>query len=265
MDITTFSEGLQTRIKELRASGLDDLAAIGKALSTMREILFELKQFTLGYKFASDQEEVRFFKEIKPVLLSQHYYYKKKFEILLFDSFGDRDSRMQNYSRILRRLQRFACKHEAFYKYCMSGASDRDILYFTRHAARYMPVGTDDSFSTVYDVTLAKILSHTLIKDYVLDALHQIEGVKRDSELGTVQWTNQKVALVELIYALQAAGVFNYGKADVKQIVSAFEEMFAIDLGNYARVFSEIRTRKSGATNFIDYLKDKLESFIDTR
>ncbi len=62
---------------------------------------------------------------------------------------------------------------------------------------------------------------------------------------------------MELIYALHAAGVFNYGKADIKQIVNAFEEMFSVDLGNYARVFSEIRIRKSGQANFIDHIRGK--------
>jgi hypothetical protein len=257
MDIITFSEGLQKRMKEIEASGADDLVAMGKALSTIREILVELKQFTVRYKFASDQEEVRFFKEIKPVLLSQYYYYKKKFEILLFDSFRDKKSRMENYFKIMRRLQQFAYRHQAFYEYCMSGASYLDIQYFTRHTARYMPVGTDDTFSTVYDVKLAKILSHTLIKDYILEAIRQTENSTTVSTSHPLQWTSQKVALVELIYALHATGVFNYGKVDVKQIVNAFEEMFSVDLGNYARVFSEIRIRKSGQTNFLDQIREK--------
>lgn len=258
MDIITFSEGLQKRMKDLDASGSDDLVAMGKALSTMREILSELKQFTVRYKFVNDQEEIRFFKEIKPVLLSQYYYYKKRFEILLFDSFRDRKSRMENYSVIMRKLQQYAYKNQAFYEYCMSGSSYLDIQYFTRHPARYVPVDTDETFSTVYDVKLAKILSHTLVKDFILDAVRKVESSTRDSSSHSLQWTSQKVALVELIYALQATGVFNYGKADLKQIVNAFEEMFSVDLGNYARVFSEIRIRKGGQANFLKLLTERL-------
>ncbi|MBX2914708.1 MAG: RteC domain-containing protein [Cyclobacteriaceae bacterium] len=258
MDMITFSEGLQKRMKEINAAGSDDLVAMGKALSTMREIISELKQFTVRYKFVNDQEEVQFFKEIKPVLLSQYYYYKKKFEILLFDSFRDRKSRMENYFKIMRKLQQFAYKNEAFYEYCMSGSSYLDIQYFTRHTARYMPVGTDETFSTVYDVKLAKILSHTLLKDYILHAVRQTEFSTKDSPSQVLQWTSQKVALVELIYALHATGVFNYGKADLKQIVNVFEEMFSVDLGNYARVFSEIRIRKSGQANFLKLLTERL-------
>ncbi|PZR03136.1 MAG: tetracycline regulation of excision, RteC, partial [Flavobacterium psychrophilum] len=32
---------------------------------------------------------------------------------------------------------------------------------------------------------------------------------------------------------------------------------FSVELGNYARVFSEIRIRKSGQANFIDHIKEK--------
>ncbi len=205
-----------------------------------------------------EQEEIKFFKEIKPVLLCQYIYYKKKFQILLFDSFRDRKSRMNNYYKVLRKLQQFAYKNEAFYEYCMSGSSYMDIQYFTRHTVRYMPVGTDETFSTVYDVKLAKILSHTLVKDFILDAIRKVESSTRDSSSHPLQWTSQKVALVELIYALQATGVFNYGKADIKQIVNAFEEIFSVDLGNYARVFSEIRIRKSGQANFLKLLTERL-------
>ena len=74
-----------------------------------------------------------------------------------------------------------------------------------------------------------------------------------------LRWSDSKVALVELIYALNAAGSINNGKSELKQIVQLFEKMFAIELGNYARVFAEIRTRKSGTSNFINHLKDRIE------
>lgn len=264
MDIITFSESLEKRTKEI-ATDSGDLVSLGKSLTTIRDILSELKQFTLQYTFVNDQEEIKFFKEIKPVLLSQHIYYKKKFEILLFDSFRDRKSRMDNYFRILRKLQHFAYKNQAFYEYCMSGSSYLDVQYFTRHSTRYLPVGTDETFSTLYDVKLAKILAHELVKEFILSAIRKVESNPKDSPHNPLQWTTQKVALVELIYALHAAGVFNYGKTDVKQIVDCFEEMFAVDLGNYSRVFSEIRIRKSGTTNFIDLLRKQIKDLIDSQ
>ncbi len=258
MDITSFSESLQKRIKEMESTGSDDMVGMGKALTAIREILSELKRFTVSYKFTDEQEEVKFFKETKPVLLSQYFYYKKRFQILLFDSFRDRKSRMDNYYKVLRKLQHFAYKNQSFYEYCMSGATYLDSQYFVRNNTQYMPVEKDEKFSTQYDIKLAKILAHELIKEHILNAIRKSERNTGDASYNPLQWTTQKVALVELIYALHAAGVFNYGKTDVKQIVTCFEAMFSVDLGNYARVFSEIRIRKSGQANFLKLLTERL-------
>ena len=116
MNIKTFSDDLFKRMKDIATDGSDDLVTMGRALSMMRELLSELRQFTAQYKFVSAQEEIAFFKETKPMLLSHYFYYKKKFKILLFDSFRDRKSRMENYYRILQKLQRFAEKHQEFYQ-----------------------------------------------------------------------------------------------------------------------------------------------------
>lgn len=126
-----------------------------------------------------------------------------------------------------------------------------------------MPVEKDEKFSTQYDVKLAKILAHELIKEHILNAIRKSETNTSDASYNPLQWTTQKVALVELIYALHAAGVFNYGKTDVKQIVNCFQEVFAIDLGNYARVFSEIRIRKSGHAIFLEQLKMRFSEHIN--
>ena len=145
MDIITFSEGLQKRIKEIDASAPEeaDVMRNGKALSAIQGIITELKQFTVKYAFKDAKEEIRFFKEIKPVLLSQYFYYKKIFGVVLFDSFRDRRSRIENYYRILQKLQNFARKHQAFYEYCMAGSTYLDSNYFTRNSQNLSDVDQD--------------------------------------------------------------------------------------------------------------------------
>lgn len=265
MDIITFSEELQKRLKEIGDldSGEDDLQRLGKAVTNIREIIAELKRFTVKYSFRNVEEEVRFFKEVKPVFLSQYMYYKKMFSVLFFNSFQDRKSRINNYYKVLKKLQAFAIKNQAFYEYCMSGATYLDTTYFTRKNQILSTVDLDEKFSTGYDLKLSKILAHELMKQYIIDALRKIQGEKGASPTTTLTWTDSKVSLIELIYALHTSGVFNHGKSDLKQIVRCFEEQFSLDLGNYSRVFSEIRIRKSGQTNFLDHLKERLSQFIN--
>lgn len=265
MDIITFSERLQKRIKEIDASVAEetDIVRNGKALSTIRQIINELKQFTITYNFKNTEEEIRFFKEIKPVLLSQYYFYKRIFTLALFDSFRDRRSRIDNYYRLLQKLQNFARKHQAFYEYCMAGSTYLDATYFIRNRQNLSGVDQDEKFTTGYDKTLSKILAHELIKQFVLTAIRKLQDDRTSTSSYSLPWTGSKIALIELLYSLHATNVLNYGKADVKQIAMCFEEVFSIDLSNYARMFSDIKIRKSGQTNFLDQLRDKLSQIIN--
>lgn len=78
-----------------------------------------------------------------------------------------------------------------------------------------------------------------------------------------LMWTGSKVALIELLYALQSEGVFNNGAVDLKDIAEYFEHIFEIDLGQYRRAFLEIRARKSERTKFITSLNETLLKRID--
>ena len=72
-----------------------------------------------------------------------------------------------------------------------------------------------------------------------------------------------KSALVELLYALQSAGSCNNGDIDLKQLANHFEHLFNIDLGNYYRIFQEMRIRKMNRTTFLDQLKARLIQRMD--
>src|SRR5258708_38252445 len=135
IDIITFSDQLQNRMKK----GLDDLKSVQdeqlrarKALTFIKEIIGELRTFTCAYVFRNEDEEIRFFKEVKPVFLSQFYYYKKLFTIELFGSFNDVRGRQNNYYKTLQKLENYVKKNKEFYEYSMTNATFLDQVYFMR-------------------------------------------------------------------------------------------------------------------------------------
>jgi hypothetical protein len=67
---------------------------------------------------------------------------------------------------------------------------------------------------------------------------------ENDSDIHKLKWTASKASLIELLYALQTSGSFNNGSIDLKSLATSLENLFDIDLGNYYRVFQEIRIRK---------------------
>ena len=88
-------------------------------------------------------------------------------------------------------------------------------------------------------------------------------GLYKLSERQIQKWTGSKIALIELIYALHAEGVFNNGMTDLKETAKFFEETFDVDLGQFHRTFFEMRARKSERTKFLNSLRDGLIRRMD--
>lgn len=85
--------------------------------------------------FCSDEEEICFFRTLKPSLLSGLAYY----QLLYFSVvFCPEVPRMQQafWKRETERLDLFREKNSAFYEYHVSGRTDRDHEYFLRPCCR---------------------------------------------------------------------------------------------------------------------------------
>lgn len=264
-DIKTFSAELHQSMKEqLEAIALENqdvTTRASKSLLIIKSGLSKLKTFVHQYQFNGKQEEIEFFKEIKPIYASQYYYYERILTLKVNEPIGKREELLDFYHRELSRMQDFIKQYPEFHRYCLTSSTHLDEQYFTRGRSNQSPE-VDEKFSTGYDTTLAMLLANQMLKDYLLSAVEKV-GSEADGSQSTLTWTGPKTALIELIYALQSVEAFNNGKADIKQIASSFESLFNTSLGNYYRVFQEIRIRKNGKTNFLDLLKNKFIQRMD--
>lgn len=265
IDIKTFCERLHESLKsQLETIGLESpdlVSKTSKCLVVVSTAINQLKEFIYGYEFQNTEEEIRFFKELKPVLISQYYYYDKVFSIKIGEPFNGHDSLSSYYRQELNGLQDFVKANAEFYRYCLSGSTRLDDKYFVRSEKTFNP-DVDTKFSTGYDNILARILAYQMVKEYLNGFILKLETDSPD-KLSSLKWTGTKTDLVELIYALQSVDAINNGKADLRQIADSFESVFNISLGNYYRRFQEIRLRKNGKANFLDDLKEKLVQRLD--
>lgn len=266
MDIKEFSDQLRKqmdeRVEVIRQQEQDELKATARAKSAIYNILIELKKFVHEYDFQNQQAEICFFKEIKPHFLSSYLYYDQLFLIKLNDSFNDQGSRKNYYCATLKKLHVFQTRNSGFYQYWLTGSMQMDEKYFTRAAHQSCNLNLDQQYSTGYDLLLSRLIANNKLRDYIQAALIKLD--QNHHHQSGLKWTGSKAALVELIYALQAVGVFNNGAADVKQVATAFEELFDLRLGNYYDVFQQIRIRKINLTKFLDIMKEKLELRINS-
>jgi len=261
--IQFYAESLQnemkTQLDQISKDHVDQLVRYPKSLELVRLVLIKLKEGVKEYTFSNEVEEIQFFKEIKPVFLSQYYLYKKLFFIKLNEPFSNVS---KYYTDALTEIQNFQTKHLEFYSYCVSGCTHLDMTYFIRSRSVEEP-DRDISFSTYYDRLLAIILANHMLKEFYLEEIGRLSNNSRSAMMSTLEWTATKTSLIELVYALKSVDAINHGKVDIKELASLFEKMFNINLGNFYRQFQEIRLRKKAKTPFLDSLKVTLEKRLD--
>ncbi|GEC80128.1 RteC domain-containing protein [Flavobacterium aquatile] len=233
-----------------------------------------IKKVVIKNSFKTDQEEILFFKEIKPQFTSKLIYYNMVYKIEMKRPNGGNRILKKYFHNELLKLKSFFDNELEFYQYYRSGSTYLDYKYFQRGkfdiklALDNYYFETDTTFSTSHDFKVAQILANDLLQLYIENKLIMTEN-KDISEKSQrkpnikLMWTGSKVALTELLYALHSQGVFNNGSADLKDIAEYFEHIFEIDLGQYRRTFLEIRTRKTDRTKFITALNESLIKRMD--
>lgn len=244
-----------------------------ESIRVTKRALKQIKILFLRKKLIPKNEEILFFKNVKPYVFSKLIYYVKLFSIESKRPRSSNKSQVKYFNNHIDRLQNYFNDNLEFYHYFRRGAIFLDEEYFIRGKAdiRLFPDSLsffiDDKFSTSHDTTVATIMAYDMLIIYLKREIDKLENnnsmetninaFKKQSKLF---WTGNKTDLIELIYALHSSGAVNSGTADIKEMASACEQMFNIDLGDYYRTFLEIRSRKMNQTKFIDKLKNSLEN-----
>lgn len=155
--------------------------------------------------FKSDEEEIKFFKEIKPQFTSKVIYYNTIFNIEMKKPNGGTRVLKKYYNNELIKLKAFFDNELDFYKYYRSGNIYLDYKYFLRGKydiklsldSYYFEA--DKTFSTSHDFKVAKLLANDLIQLYLENRLIMIENKDNyeNSQLKPnvkITWTATKVS-----------------------------------------------------------------------
>lgn len=252
----------------------DELDKCEKAIEIITKSIESLKKIFVKEDFKSQEKQINFFKHTKPKFTSKLIYYNMIYKIEAKKPNGG-DKIMRKYlNNELHKIKSYFDNNLDFYRYHRTGNSYLDYKYFVKGkfdiklSLDSFYFEKDKNFSTSHDYKVAKILANDLVQVYIEDKLLEMNNIipRSKSQLNhntKLNWTGTKVALVELLYALHTNGVFNNGAADLKEIVNYFEINFNIDLGQYRRVFLEIRARKGDKTKFLTDLNEVLLKRIE--
>lgn len=245
------------------------------AIQTTLSAIKKIQQYSAIYRFKNKVDEIHFFKHIKPQFFAKIIYYTKMLNIQTKLPKGSYDAQKNYYISHLDELKHFFDNNLEFYQYYRTQSTYLDDIYFIRgkHEIKISLdtffFATDPNFNTSHDFKVAKILANDLLEVYLkeqlatLETKEQIDIKHKITPSIKLSWTDSKVSLTELVYALYHQGCFNNGKADVKEIAAYFELMFNIDLGDVYRTWYAIKNRKIDTTAYLETLKNLLQKKID--
>lgn len=263
---------------EMETSCIDSDVSSDKALYMINFIrpLFEgLREFIHQYTFQDANEEISFFKNTKPFILSKLIYFNDIYLLELRKPNGSKEVLKEYYKKKQTAITEFCNANLDFYQYYRSKATHLDKYYFLRGHENYKlchncgMFDKDPLFSTCCDHRVAKMLAYDMLEIYLQQRLQNIEKqeVMEYSRASLpdnpFRWTASKVAAIELGYSIYAAGVLNNGNADIKEIMTYIEASFKIDLGDYYRTYLAMRERKRDRTSFLNNLIQKLLRKMD--
>jgi len=251
------------------------LAAISGALK-------ELKARVLLEGFLTDRDEVMFFKFIKPRFYMLYIHEVELFNLISGVPVGTDDMVRDYYISELSFIKRFYSLHSFLYDYYSREEEAMDNAFFLRRnldsllpdVAGICMIGIgDDGFSTNQDYNFAKFRALEKLQDYILERIRLIyvrpEPVLPADLLlvkGKLQWTDEKIKLVELAYGIFLSGSINGGKLEIADVVAWLERSLNIDLGVAYRKFISIGRRKNVSyTKYLDEMREKIVGYISEK
>ncbi|MBS2099405.1 RteC domain-containing protein, partial [Carboxylicivirga linearis] len=172
----------------------------------------------------------------------------------------------------LKRFNKYLRKNHKDYAYYQHKGTKYDELYFVRcnlqaedyHSHPYSMVDSD--FATSKDYLFANFIAHEKIIVYLENELVKLKVNKKiryKSQLeilkaSSYNWSETKIAMVELIYALVYSGCINNGNVDVKELSKTLCELFHVEDLDIYRSFIDLKYRKKNPTVFLDKMKEGL-------
>ena len=240
-------------------------------LSLLCASIDQVRKKLKSYQFSAEEDEIHYFKSILPLMLALLIYYTDKIEwdrVLMQNS---TETIREFYERTFSKIKNFRTENKEFFDYCRNGKTHLDRFYFLRSSPMNMETIhqieslRDPSCPTIHCVIVATFLAHLKQEQEMYTALtvRKNDTAVSDKEKSPLKWTGKVIDLIELGTALHEAKAFNDGNVSRKEMFEFFERIFNVKLGNTSRQFQDIRLRKTGNTNYLDMLTQKLRKKID--
>lgn len=274
-----YKDVLYSIVKKEQEISLESVHVIDESyrmILFLQDLLSGMKKQVLEHHFTESNEEIEFFRIIKPQILGKLIYYNKVYRIETSCPVNGGKMYYKYFSGELQHLKNEYKEHicnSDFYRYYRSGRTDRDHDFFKlgrinlNTGLNSFIFEVDTQFSTYYDYKVSRIIADELLYNYLIIKTNPVDKpdmvLQNAESTKDILWTESKNALIELIYALYVSGAISHGKTGIRKISSLFQIVFRIQLGDIHHAFHRMKERAGNRALFLEQLKSSLDHYMD--
>lgn len=235
-------------------------------LTAINEALEKLKIYIIENPFGDNQQEVEFFKEAKPLFVSEQLMSQEMYNIETQRPLTDEADIRAFYTKELNFIEHYLDKQQFLYQYYLLEGIELDNLLFVRGAETSTVLlpetpDLDPVFSTKGSYLFAKFIAYERLREFLLRELYP--NSEREKLKRVLNWTGDKMNLIEIAYGIYDTAQINKGDVDIKDIISWLEDSLNISLQRHYRLFSEMKNRKSvSPTRYLDHMGDMVKQHL---
>ncbi|MGE9310441.1 RteC domain-containing protein [Niabella sp. CJ426] len=221
------------------------------AFYTAQEYLVRLKELQPA-SFGSEADEIEYYKTISPLFHAYLIFFHRVFQ-LEASAFPSERLRTKQYKKEQKVIRLYVEQNLQAYRYFITGDESFDREFFLSNPTppptniEETELLSDLQHITPMTLKFARFIAYEKLNEYLDRRLHRAEssGVLPDGI--TAEWTDKKIYLHQLTYALVYSKSINHGNITVKALSRIFEIIFNTDLSNVHRSRQEMYSQKDDA------------------
>jgi len=265
----TFVQELERRmldqLEEVARHAETDLQQAERSYLMVGKYLKELHAFCQDHTFESRQEEITYFKEIKPRFMREWIFYLQLFHLESRMPVGGTEALAVFLKQHLDGVHQYLTSNQFLYVYHRSGQTNMDEQFFVAEPDDSLQLiytqDGDPDIGNKFSYVLAKIQAYEDLAAYLLrrmDAAAQgITAIERDKK--EVKWEGNLAQLYEVGYAFVTSGLVS---GTVKGVIERLGHTFSVKPGNYYRYMLNMRIRKKSPTPCLDLMAHSLVEYM---
>ena len=264
-----FSELLaqvQNDLQKINLNQESNLKHAEEAYKILNAAYQKLKQFVAVHTFGSDEEEIHYFKVLKPQITSHLIYHLRVYHVETKKPQGSNHAKKSYFLSELDHIQTYFSDNLEFVQYYRANESYLDHIYFLRNKLNFkkttdiFSIELDQTQGTDYDYRLACIQANERLQTYLCDEMALLESGSAakpvDTASGTIKIeSGLSVAQIAVFYKLQMdTGVITHKAA--RDVVHHISE-------NYRTSKTHTISSESIRTKFYTYDDAAIEAVKD--